>query len=450
VTQATPQAPLSSQRAESWLVGAAMKRPSDVLPHTTELTPDDFSREDYRHIWEAISALVQRRAPVSVVSVAEECIARQTIGIVGGPAQLDQLAAEVDTTAGKSVEFYRGQVARLARLRRHAASLATEAAAAYGDEARKDPDGFIASSLSRVGQASSETKVGGLRPLADVATEAWQSLNERLSSEWSAGLPVGLPGVSQALTLHKGDLLCLAAPPGTGKTAATLQMLHAHAATGLGWCAMFSLEMPDEQLVFRLAAERSGVSTHDIRTGKLTRDQLAAVSSALGKLSESRILVDSTPGLTIEQIAARVRRAKFQHGNICSVAVDYLQLMGRSKTLSRDTSKNDWVGHNAQGLKELAKTEGTVVVMLSQLSRGFLKLGREPDLHDLRASGEIEQALDAALFLHRERDDSQQNHGGPPSSEWGLTLLLQKQRNGPRGRWSARFHGPSMTIREAT
>lgn len=431
--------------AERWLVGATLKDCAAVLPHAEDLHAEDFSWEPHQHIWRAIRRLQADRVPVDIVTVANRLQQEQLLEVVGGPKLLDEWVEGVKITIGAPARV--GIVKKWARLRKHLEVLTSEAHKVATEDAATDPDAFLAGSMQRIADAvGRRSSSGGLRPMAEVCTDAWNRLNERLESPWRAGLPLELPGVSECLAIHPGDVLCIGAPPATGKTAALLQVLKGVSRSGLGRAALFSLEMPDDQLVWRLAAESAGVSTHQIRKGMVSRAQLGRIHQVLGELSQLNILVDSTPGLTIEQVTVRVRQAAFRHGRIACVGIDYLQLMGKSRALGRETNRSRVVGHNAQGCKELAKSEDCAVIFAAQLSRDARKSGREPDLHDLRDSGEIEQAIDGALMLHR---PAQEDDGGPVSESWPLVQLLRKNRNGPCGRWESTMHGPTMSIRGA-
>ncbi|MEZ5425924.1 MAG: replicative DNA helicase [Pyrinomonadaceae bacterium] len=190
--------------------------------------------------------------------------------------------------------------------------------------------------------------------------------------------------------------------------------------------AIFSLEMSKEQLVMRMLSSEAKVDAHRFRTGHLIRDEWGRLAEAIGTLSEARIFVDDTPGISVLQMRAKARRLASEQKRLDLIVIDYMQLMSGS---GRVESRQQEVSKISRELKGLAKEMNVPVIALSQLSRApEARNPPRPMLSDLRESGSIEQDADVVGFIYREE------YYKPSEENAGVAeLLISKQRNGPTG-----------------
>ncbi|MBA4123160.1 MAG: replicative DNA helicase [Acidobacteria bacterium] len=190
--------------------------------------------------------------------------------------------------------------------------------------------------------------------------------------------------------------------------------------------AIFSLEMSKEQLVMRMLSSEARVDAHRFRTGYLTRDEWGRLAEAIGTLSNARIFIDDTAGISILEMRAKTRRLVAEQKQLDLVVVDYLQLMSGGK---RSESRQQEVSQISRELKGLAKELQVPIVALSQLSRApEARNPPRPMMSDLRESGSIEQDADVVTFIYRE------DYYKPSEENAGIAeLLIAKQRNGPTG-----------------
>lgn len=191
--------------------------------------------------------------------------------------------------------------------------------------------------------------------------------------------------------------------------------------------AFFSLEMSNEQLVSRLLCSNAAIDAHRLRTGMLNKENWKALAVAVGELSEAKIFLDDTPGISTIEMRAKCRRLKHEQKGLDLVIVDYLQLMsGRGKNESRQQE----VSQISRDLKILAKELNVPMIALSQLSRApETRTGNhKPQLSDLRESGGIEQDSDVVMFIYRDEVYK------PETEKPGIAeIIIGKQRNGPIG-----------------
>jgi replicative DNA helicase len=196
-----------------------------------------------------------------------------------------------------------------------------------------------------------------------------------------------------------------------------------------GAVLVLSLEMSAPQLVQRMLCAEAKVDSQAVRTGYLSSSDWARLTSAAGRLSEARIFIDDSPGLTVLEARAKARRMKAEHG-LDLLVIDYLQLMrGRSGIENRQQE----ISEISRSLKALAKEINVPVVALSQLSRAVEARSQRdfrPQLSDLRESGALEQDSDLILFLYRQ---SVYKEDLPPDEANIAEVIIGKQRNGPIG-----------------
>lgn len=272
-----------------------------------------------------------------------------------------------------------------------------------------------------------------------------------------SGLTTGLAGLNNKLGgLHESDLVVLAGRPAMGKTALATNIAFAAA-----WrhvqdresgaevrngapVAFFSLEMSADQLALRILAERSGINSEDLRTGRISQQQFNALARASEELQALPLIIDDTPALSIAGLRTRARRLKRQKG-IGLVVVDYLQLL---QGTARNAGENrvQEISEITRGLKTLAKELNVPVLALSQLSRAVeARPDKRPQLADLRESGTIEQDADIVLFVFREEyyhAQQKPEDGSEKFQAWldkanriegRAEVIVSKQRHGSTG-----------------
>src|SRR5690606_5699348 len=197
--------------------------------------------------------------------------------------------------------------------------------------------------------------------------------------------------------------------------------------------AVFSLEMPKNQLVRRMLCSEGRVDGGRMRTGQLVRDDWPRLANAAGVLSELPIFIDDTPAITLLELRSKARRIKSEHG-LGLIIIDYLQLL---RSGSRNDSREQEISEISRTLKALAKELECPVIALSQLNRGVESRGvkdKRPQLSDLRESGAIEQDADTIWFIYRDEVYNKE------TNERGVAeVIIGTQRSGPTGPVRVRF-----------
>lgn len=198
--------------------------------------------------------------------------------------------------------------------------------------------------------------------------------------------------------------------------------------------AVFSLEMPGEQLAMRLIASLGRIDQQKVRTGRLEDDDWPRLTMAINMLAETKLFIDDTPGVSPSEIRARARRLVREEGQLGLIVIDYLQLMQLSGGKENRATE---ISEISRALKSLAKELQVPVIALSQLNRGVEhRQDKRPQLADLRESGAIEQDADLVMFIYRDEvyDSESQDKGT-------AEIIIAKQRNGPIGMVRLAFRG---------
>lgn len=266
----------------------------------------------------------------------------------------------------------------------------------------------------------------GLEPISRVIARNMKTLDElNLTDSSQRAISTGIGLLDSTITgLNRSDLIILAARPGMGKTSFALNIaLHA-AKKGRKKVAFFSLEMTKEQLVSRLLSTEGLIQGTKLRTGELDDDEWVRLIEAADVINKTQIYLDDTPGITVNEIKAKLRRLK----EVDLVIVDYLQLMSSSRIINNHVQEISEITRN---LKILAKEINVPVITLSQLSRASeQRTEHKPQLSDLRDSGSIEQDADIVLFLYRDDYYKNTQGGNPDADKNSGECIVAKNRHG--------------------
>ncbi len=447
--EAAPQ-PLSDIQAERALLGALLLNPDMYYEVADRVSTRDFTFVAHRHIWEAISALIQQNHSVDVAVLAAELRRREVLDEVGGAAYLSELLTEVDRSL--NAPHYARLVADYS-LRRQLQAVAQEIVRLAhrtdldGDEVLQEAERL----LFRIG---SERYRHDVQPLEQVLDDLRDHLERLKEHEGVAGIPTGFRHLDHLLKgLQPSDLIIVAGRPGMGKTAFLVTMA-LHAARVGKRVAIFSLEMSNEQLAQRMLSQETNLGADLFRDPRqLSATQWERLREAMERLSRLTIFLDDTPALTPQQLRVKCLRLS-QHYGLDLVIVDYLQLMSSGR---RSENRVQEVSYISRSLKHLARDLNIPVVAAAQLSRAVeQRPDRRPMLSDLRESGALEQDADVVMFLYREAYYQEDKEGDEKAATRRrrtepepVELHVAKHRNGPTGKIQLIFEPLRAAFREA-
>ncbi|PJF35619.1 MAG: replicative DNA helicase [Candidatus Thermofonsia Clade 1 bacterium] len=415
-----------SIEAEEAVLGAVLIYPDVLLELTSILKPEDFYELKHRWIWEAMLALAERNDAIDLLTVVEELRNRRRLEDVGGAAYITQLANNTPTYL--YADTY-AQVVRRAAIRRRLMEAAGKIADLARDEGRDLQEAISAAEVTLF-SVTDESLRQEIIPLDQAISNYYRRVEELyLNQREILGLPTRFADLDKLLGgLQKSDLIIVAARPGVGKTSFLLSVVLNAARAANARTAFFSLEMGHEQLVQRLYSIETGINSQRLRDGRLENHEWDRFVEATSKLNRLPIVIDDTPGISVQQVRARCRRLK-KEGGLDLVVVDYLQLL-TSGTTRADINRVQEISYISRSLKEMARELKVPVLAAAQLSRAVeQRADKRPQLSDLRESGSIEQDSDVVIFLYRD-ELYNANTEHPNQAE----VIVAKHRNGPTGK----------------
>ena len=426
--------PPHSIEAEQAVIGGLLLDNRSWENIADKLVDEDFYRFDHRLLFAAIRELESRNEPFDAVTLSQ-CLERNDkLEQAGGLLYLGRLAK--DTPSAANIVAY-ANIVREKSVLRQLISVGTDiSSSAYVPEGRDSKELLdnAEKNVFRIAEQGVRGE-GGFQDMKTLLSKTVDKIDHLFNSDGGiTGIATGFDKFDEMTTgLQEADLVIVAGRPSMGKTTFAMNIVENAAIADKQSVAVFSMEMPGDSLAMRMISSLGRVDQHHIRTGNLTDEDWARITSAIHILSEAKIFIDDTPALSPNEIRARARRLKRQHG-LGLIVIDYLQLMqvhGSSENRATEISEI------SRSLKAMAKELKVPVIALSQLNRSLeQRPDKRPVMSDLRESGAIEQDADLIVFIYRDEvynDDSPQK---------GVAeIIIAKQRNGPIGKSLLTFLG---------
>lgn len=293
---------------------------------------------------------------------------------------------------------------KAASIKRQLASLASKIAARTSDVSLESDELLdeIEKEVYAISLKSAHTEFQSVRSIIDDTMEELIKMKELGNSEL-VGVDTGFAGLNKYTTgFRQGELIIIGARPAMGKTTLFLNMIQ-HTLNHGDAVAIFSLEMPATQLMFRMLSSLTSIPLQDLRKGNLDDNQWEKLNQTTSMLLNKSLYIDDGSSLTIGQLRSKLRKLKTQVPSLQLAVVDYLQLMSGSGSRRSDAARHEEISEISRGLKTLARDLQIPIIALSQVSRAVdTREDKRPQLSDLRESGSIEQDADVVLFLYRE------------------------------------------------
>jgi len=396
---------------------------------------EDFYTPKHRQIFSAISSLREQDEAIDVVTTSEWLDRNGLLNDIGGLNYLGELAN--NTPATSNIKAYAHIVHERSVLRRLISATNDIAKKSYnpnGADVKQILD-FAERLVFEIAQNDQRDHIG-FKPIQGLLAGAINRIEELYESG------TGLTGISTGFSdldgltsgLQKSDLIVIAGRPSMGKTSLAMNIAESAVLDSKRPTAVFSLEMPGQQLAMRMLSSLGRINSHRVRTGKLSGEDWPRLTSAVGLLNEAPLFIDDTAALSPLELRSRARRLMREENELGLIIVDYLQLMQSSESSENRAIE---VANITRSLKILAKELNVPVIVLSQLNRGLeQRPNKRPVMSDLRESGAIEQDADLILFIYR---DEVYNQDSPDKGT--AEVIVGKQRNGPTGTVRLTFLG---------
>lgn len=412
--------------AEESVLGACFLSKYALQKATENLLPESFYNEKNAKIFSSMIALQEEKTPIDLTTITSYLKKKNELNEVGGVEYLTEVLNFVPTAS--NVDYYIQTVEENAVLRKLIETANEIATEGYrNDESINE---ILDSSEKKILSIVKNRKSSEFRSIKEVLAKTQSDL-ERLSEFKNeiTGLATGWYDLDKLTTgLHPNEFIIIAARPAMGKTAFALNLATHAAMTQNKSVAVFNLEMSAEQLAMRILSSLGQIEGFKLRTGNLMNNDWKRINEAISQLSNTNLVIDDTPGITIGEIRAKCRRLASSEKGLALVVIDYLQLISGGKNYGANRQQE--VSDISRSLKTLAMELNVPIIALSQLSRSVE--GREdkrPIMSDLRESGSIEQDADIVSFLYR--DDYYNKEARTEDNTSISELIIGKHRNGP-------------------
>ena len=415
--------PPNHPESERSVLGAMLRSRQAAQVGIESLKPDDFYDPANREIFAAMKAISDESRPIDLVTVDEELTRRGKLDAVGGAAYLIELTQGVPSAA--NIQAYVRIVDEKATLRRLIAAAERIMQDSYSGQMENQE--ILESAEKAIYDITMRKGGEELQPIQPVLISTFEKIETLVKNHGRIeGVPTGYTQLDETLTgLHPGELVLVAGRPAMGKTSLGMNFVENAAIRAGKKAAVFSLEMPAEQLAMRMLCTEARVDMQRVRRGMIEDDEWERLCDALVSIGPASIYIDCTPGITVPEVRSKARRLQLEKG-LDLIMIDYLSLMSAT---GRNNSRQEEVSQISRTLKGMALELGVPVIALQQLSRAPTgRSNHRPLLSDIRESGAIEQDADVVMFIHREE------YYDPETPDKNVAeLIIAKQRNGALG-----------------
>ena len=410
--------------AEKALLGSMFYSFNALQKSCEEVSKEAFYLDSHSKIFEVVQDLYFAKKPIDATTVTAEAMNKGYLVQIGGVEYLNNVINTVAT--GANISYYIDTVLEKFTLRKMievATNIITDA---------NSPDikvnDFVENAEKNILNVSKSRKTSEFRTVREVLDKAQNDLEVLAKNKGGVtGLTTGLVDLDNLTNgFSPTQLVIVAARPAVGKTAFALNIACAAAKSTKKNIAIFSLEMPAEQLIMRMISSLGQIDNKKLQTGRLENEDWRRVNEAVSQLADTNIYFHDAGGITAGEIKAKCRRLSTMGEGLGLVIIDYLQLIDSSSRYSN--SRQQEVSEISRNLKTMALELEVPVIALSQFSRNVEKReDKKPVLSDLRESGSIEQDADIVAALHAPQVETPVDDNLPVP----IQLIILKHRNGP-------------------
>ena len=418
-----------NHEAEITLIGTILRKEDVIAEAGAILRPDDFYINANGVIFMKMLEMYQKKIKIDILTVASH-MSPETLKAIGG---IQYISKASETPA--SLLTYRehiNEIKRKSKNRKTAAAL-NEGMAMINET---DADEVIDLLQNKIVEAQAEGNAG-LTQAPDIALDIVYGKPEPRIATGYRVMDKVMKG------LRRGRVLTIAGRPGTGKTAFCVRILDQISETDRA--IYFSLEMGAREIMERMMASQTQIKLDKIVDKTFDeREQARLIDSR--SMQNYNIVIDDSPGLTMQRIAAKARIEKIRNG-LSVIFIDHIGLVNPS---AKNMKAYERMTEISKGMKELAKELDITVIALSQLNRSpDARTGGEPLLSDLRDSGSIEQDSDQVILLYNPdyQDKTKENAAKRDECET-LMAKIAKNRIGGVGTIQFDYYKSTQVIEE--
>lgn len=430
--------PPQNLEAEQCVLGAMLLDRHCIGDVLLLLVAEDFYMPAHTEIFSVLADLFDRNKPVDLVIMVDELTRREKLDHVGG---VDALVALMEAVPSSAHVISYAQLVRESSERRRLVEAAQEILRDAWSTGARDVEDLLDGAESKIfaiAQGRGAESGASMPDLIQGALSKIDALQEGDGERVTGGLKTHFTELDRILNgMTEGGLYIVAGRPSMGKSSLATSILDNVTVRGGKAAVLFTLEVTKEQVAENMLCANAMVDAHRLMKGQLNNEEYKRVPEAAKRLSDARLFVDDTPGLTITRLRAKARRLKARDG-LDLVVVDYLQLLSLGGNAE---SRQIEISRLSSSLKQLARELKCPVMALSQLNRGVeQRQDKRPLMGDLRESGSIEQDADSVILVYREEYYFPEKVEAKGRAE----IIIAKNRTGPTGTIDLNFHANMM------
>ena len=429
-----------NENAEKVVLGAALMSERSAGYVMTSVVEDHFFLARHKVIFEAMRHLFDNRKPIDTTTLVDELLNTNKLNEIGGIEYLTILVDEL--IIEENIEFYINILKDKLLLRKILKTM-EDLCQDWNENEVTDVADYLSTVENKITAITKDRRAEGFEKVDSILERVQKiSIQDAKSTNELKGTPSGFKDLDRMTGgFQKGDLIILSARPSMGKTALALNFAinSIIKRNGKGTVAIFSVEMPKEQLMRRILSSQCQINSADLSRAIADESKADKIQAVFQRLSSYNLFIEDSSTIKLSDIQAKTRNLKKQHEDLQLVVVDYIGLVQANN--SKGDNRQQEVAEISRGLKALARELEVPVICLAQLSR---LVERRPDkrpmLSDLRESGAIEQDADLVIFIYRDeyyaqKKESDSNEETNPVAE----VLIAKHRNGPTGKVNLLF-----------
>lgn len=417
------QLPPNSVESERAVIGSLLIDPDALHMVSDFLKPEDFYIGRHGLIYKLIQDISAEGLRIDVVTLGNRLAAETRQAESEEIGQLIGFTNDVPTSLG--VRDYARTVEAMS-IRRKMIQVGGKIAKLGYDE-KEELNSQLDSAETMIFEVRGERSKDGMSKPRQYTGEYLEWFMSAVNEPRQVGLPTGFIDLDKLLGgLEAPWQYVLAARPGMGKSSMAGQIaLDATLKHGKR-VAFFALEMSKRQLTNRAVAYLTGIDSRQLKKPwELSESQRQATQEALGQISDGRLFIDDTEGISPAEVRAKTMRLYAEHG-LDLVIVDHLHIMRPDRRLGRQDQE---FGEMTKSLAALGKQINAPILTVAQLNRSVeARQNKRPQMSDLRESGAIEENAYAVMFLYR--DDYYDDLSERPGV---AEVIVAKNRDGYTG-----------------
>lgn len=407
-------------KAEHTLLSYLIFNPNFYLLRASEITDDIFTSKENKSVLNAIKTLLEAGKNVNVITVSDVMNYPEAFNFVTSIIQ-NHVYSDIEDIINHLVDTSKENALKF---------ILNDAVGKISDGGWQEATAYISQKIAELNEKSQQN----FRAIKHDLDELFERVELNRISKQVTGIGTGITKFDKfSGGLQPSDLIILAGRTSMGKTSLSLTIARNASVDYNVPTVIYSLEMSNNQITARAASMESSISSKKILNSKLEHYEITELKASVGKIYNSKLFI-ATCSNKIQNILSSMIGYILKEG-VRLFVVDYLQLVTLNQ---KGIGREQEVGQMARIFKNFAKENNVTIICLSQLKRGESGT-KEPSLSDLRDSGQIEEAADVVMFIHRPEYYNIDTFEDGESSRGKAELIIAKGRNIGIGRFRMLF-----------